>query len=110
MSKSNSYTWPDNVFFETEADKDFAKLDHSQQLVVFKAIKKVATNPRPSPDGYGKPLSGNLMGYCKIKLRDYGIRIIYKLVPPDSDNMSIIIIGMRSDEKVYEDAMNRISK
>ena len=26
MSKSNSYIWPDNVFFETEADKDFAKI------------------------------------------------------------------------------------
>ena len=47
MSKSNSYTWPDNVFFETEADKDFAKLDHSQQLVVFKAIKKSLPIPDP---------------------------------------------------------------
>lgn len=109
MSKSNSFNWPDNVVFTIEADKDFAGLDNSQRLVVFKAIKKVASNPRPQPEGYGKPLSGKLAGYCKIKLRDYGIRVIYTLVPPESDNMRIIIVGLRSDEKVYEDAIKRIN-
>ena len=109
MSKSNSYKWPDNVVFTPEADKDFEDLDNSQRLVVFKAIKKVASNPRPQPVGYGKPLSGKLAGYCKIKLRDYGIRVIYTLVPPESENMKVIIIGMRSDEKVYDDAVKRIN-
>ncbi len=109
MSKSNNYDWPDNVVFEPEADKDFADLDNSQRLVVFKAIKKVALNPKPLPEGYGKPLSGKLAGYCKIKLRDYGIRVIYKLVPPDSENMKIVIIGMRCDEMVYGDAIKRIN-
>ena len=108
MSRSNKYTWPDNVIFEPEAERDFAVLDNSQRLVVFKAIKKVASNPKPRPEGYGKPLSGNLTGCCKIKLRDYGIRIIYRLVPPDSENMDIIIIGMRSDNEVYEMAAKRL--
>ena len=108
MSQSNKYIWPDNVVFEPEAEKDFAALDNSQRLVVFKAILKVATNPQPRPEGYGKPLSGNLTGCCKIKLRDYGIRIIYRLAPPDSDNMDVIIIGMRSDNEVYEMAADRL--
>ena len=108
MSKSNKFKWPDNVSFTPEADDDFASLDNTQRLVVFKAIKKVASNPKPRPDGYGKPLAGKLSGYCKIKLRDYGIRIIYKLVPPDSDNMNIVIIGMRSDNEVYNIAMDRL--
>ena len=68
----------------------------------------IASNPKPRPEGYGKPLSGNLTGYCKIKLRDYGIRIVYRLVPPDSENMDIIIIGMRSDNEVYEMAVERL--
>ena len=108
MSQSNKIIWPDNVFFEPEAEKDFAGLDHSQRLFVFKAILKVASNPRPRPEGYGKPLAGSLVGCCKIKLRDYGIRIIYRLVPPDSENMDIIIIGMRSDNEVYEMAAKRL--
>ena len=108
MSQSNKYIWPDNVVFEPDAEKDFAALDNSQRLVVFKAILKVASNPKPRPEGYGKPLSGNLAGCCKIKLRDYGIRIIYRLAPSDSDNMDVIIIGMRSDNEVYEMAAERL--
>ena len=108
MSRSNKFTWPDNVIFESEAEKDFEALDNSQRLVVFKAIVKVAVNPRPRPEGYGKPLAGKLTGCCKIKLRDHGIRIIYRLVPPDSDNMDIIIVGMRQDDEVYEIAGNRL--
>lgn len=108
MSKSSKYVWPNNVKFEPEAENDFASLDNSQRIVVFKAIVKVASNPLPRPEGFGKPLSGNLSGCCKIKLRDHGIRIIYRLVPPDSDNMDIIIIGMRSDNEVYDMAVGRI--
>ena len=108
MSRSNKFIWPDNVFFEPEAEKDFAALDNSQRLVVFKTILKVASNPKPRPKGYGKPLSGNLTGCCKIKLRDYGIRIIYRLEPPESENMDVIIIGMRSDSEVYEMAVEKM--
>ncbi len=108
MSKSNKLSWPKNVFFEPEAENDFAALDHSQQVIVFKAILKVSENPKPRPKGYGKPLSGALSGFCKIKLRDHGIRIIYRLEPPDSDNMDIVIIGMRSDNEVYDDAIDRL--
>ncbi len=108
MSRSSNFVFPENVFFIDEALQDFLNLDRSMQIPVFKAICKVAGNPKPQPDGYGKPLSGQLSGYCKIKLRDYGIRIIYRLVPPDSDNMRIIIVGMRSDDIVYNDAEKRI--
>ena len=108
MSKSSKFKWPDNVSFEAEVASDLATLDNSQRVLVFKAILKVAANPQPRPVGYGKPLSGKLVGCYKIKLRDFGIRIIYRLVPPDSNNMDIIIIGMRCDNEVYDDAETRI--
>ena len=108
MSKSNSFSFPENVSFNAEAWDDFQALNHSLQIPVVKAICKVAENPRPRPDGYGKPLAGKLSSYCIIKLRDFGIRIIYRLDPPDSDNMNIIIIGMRKDDDVYDEAMKRI--
>lgn len=107
MSKSSKFIWSDNVCFSSKADEDFASLDNAKRIIVFKAIQNVAENPKPRPDGYGKPLSGRLAGFFKIKLRDYGIRIIYRLVPSDSDNMKIVIIGMRSDNEVYEEAAKR---
>ena len=108
MSKLNKMDFPDNVSFHESAVDDFIKLDNSLRIPVFKAICKVAANPAPHPQGYGKPLSGRLNTYYKIKLRDYGVRIIYRLVPPESDNMNIIIIGLRHDNDVYNEAVKRI--
>ena len=108
MSRSNRFVFPDNVTLIDEAENDFMNLDRSMQIPVFKAICKVAENPKPRPEGYGKPLSGNLAGFNKIKLRDYGIRVIYTLVPLDSYNMKIVIIGFRDEEKVYREAERRI--
>ncbi len=108
MSNLNKLLFPSNVTFTEEALTDFLELDHSEQIPVHRAISKVANNPRPQPYGYGKPLSGQLTGCCKIKLRELGIRIIYKLIPPVSDNMSVIIIGLRSDNEVYDKAVRRL--
>ena len=108
MSNSSDSRWPDNITFIPAAADDFLALDRSRQIQVAKAIVKVASNPYPQPRGYGKPLGRELTGYLKIKLRDAGIRIIYRLEPPDSNQMRVVIIGMRSDDEVYEDVFKRI--
>ncbi len=41
-----------------------------------------------------------------MKLRDIGIRVVYKLEYAD-ELMRIIIISTRSDEQVYKDALRR---
>ncbi|MBK5245210.1 MAG: type II toxin-antitoxin system RelE/ParE family toxin [Eubacteriaceae bacterium] len=95
-----------------EAQKDLAKIDHSQKLQVLKAIEKVSQNPLPDYEGgYGKPLSNNdttkLAGYYKIKLLKLGIRIVYGLVKED-ERMKIVVISVREDEAVYKLADKRI--
>lgn len=97
-----------------EALDDLKKLDGSQQKLVRKSILKVATNPQPSSEGgYGKPLrntpSSNLTGMLKIKLRNSGLRIVYRIVRMD-EKMLIIIIGTRADNEVYKEAVRRITK
>ncbi len=97
-----------------EAETDLRELDHSQQLQVVKAIKKVSNNPLPITEGgYGKPLgshlTGNLTGYLKIKLKRLGIRVVYRLVV-EKEIMRIIIISIREDEKVYRMIQERINK
>ena len=99
------------VVYHPEAKEDLRHLDGSQRIQVIKAIRKIAANPLPkSEGGYGKPLgnkNGNdLTGYLKMKLLAAGIRVVYKLVRTETQ-MLIVVIGMRSDEEVYEIAKKR---
>lgn len=105
-------TW--NIEFLEEAKKDLKKLDHSVQLQVVKGIEKVRKNPLPTDKGgYGKPLGNkngiNLTNLLKIKFRDLGIRVVYKLEYVD-DIMKIIVISARTDEAVYKEVAKRREK
>ena len=60
------------------------KLERSASLQVLKGIQKVSRNPLPVQEGgYGKPLGNkngaNLTNLLKIKFRDLGIRVVYKV-------------------------------
>ena len=101
-----------NVDYIPQAANDLNKLDHSNQTVVLKAIDKVSTNPLPlSEGGYGKPLGtknqSKLSGLLKIKLKKSGIRVIYKLIRTER-TMTILIIGIRSDNQVYKEVKKRL--
>ena len=97
-----------------EVNEDYEELDKIQKRLVDKAIFKVMQNPLPKNEGgYGKPLGNkgnvNLAGCYKIKLRDSGIRIVYRLQRTEH-GMEIIIIGMRDSAEVYDLAAKRIEK
>ncbi len=105
-------TW--GIEFLEEAEKDLRKLDHSAQIQVLKGIRKVSQNPLSVEEGgYGKPLGNksgtNLTSLMKIKLRDLGIRIVYKVIQVDGI-MKIIVISARTDEQVYKEAAKRRDK
>jgi len=95
------------------AAEELAKLDGSVRKIVLKGILKVAQNPRPqSEGGYGKPLGnkgGNdLTGLLKIKYRDIGIRVVYKLVEDErTHEMFVLVISARADNEVYDLAGKR---
>lgn len=97
-----------------EAAKDLKNLAGNQRLLVVKAIDKVLQNPLPmSEGGYGKPL-GNKQGndlsvFLKIKLRNAGIRVVYKLIRTETE-MLVVVIGARADDEVYEAAQHCIKK
>jgi mRNA interferase RelE/StbE len=102
---------PWTIEFTNEAQKDKARLDRTQRIQIDKAIYKVSKNPLPqSEGGYGKPLgnkhSQNLTGLLKIKLKQLGIRVVYKLVR-DGEIMKIIVVAARADDEVYDIANRR---
>ena len=94
-----------------EAKKDLKRLDRGVQTQVIKGIKKVAQNPVSIHEGgYGKPLGNknntDLTGLFKIKYRDLGIRVVYRLEYTET-MMKIIVISARTDEQVYKEALRR---
>ena len=95
-----------------EAQKDYSQLDNGVKKQVLAGILKVSKAPLPSPEGYGKPLgnknNNNLTGLLKIKFRDIGIRVVYKLVEDEKTHeMYILIISARADSEVYDLAGKR---
>lgn len=105
-------TW--SVEFLEEAKKDMKKLERSASLQVLKGIQKVSRNPLPVQEGGdGKPLGNkngaNLTNLLKIKFRDLGIRVVYK-VERVEDVMKIIVVSARTDEQVYREAARRREK
>ena len=91
--------------------KDMKKLDQSAQIQVLKGISKVSQNPLPAEEGgYGKPLGNksgtNLTNFLKIKFRDLGIRVVYK-VERVNGIMKIIVVSARTDEQVYREASKK---
>lgn len=105
-------TW--NIEFLDEAEKDMKKLDHSAQIQVLKGLRKVGQNPLPAEEGgYGKPLGNkngiHLTKLMKIKFRNLGIRVVYKVERVDGV-MKIIVVSARTDEQVYKEAVKRREK
>ena len=93
-----------------EVQEVLNKLDRGKRKQVLKAIDRVSQNPLPqSEGGYGKSLGKNLTGCYKIKLRNAGIRIVYRLQRTEH-GMEIVIIGMRESAEVYDLAAKRIEK
>ena len=105
-----------SIEFLEEAEKDMRKLDRSAQVQVqvLKGIRKVSQNPLSIEEsGYGKSLGNksgvNLTNLMKIKFRDLGIRVVYKVERADGV-MKIIVVSARTDEQVYKEAAKRRKK
>ena len=102
------------INFIPEALTDMKKLDHSVRPQVVKGIQKASQNPVSIyQGGYGKPLGNkdgsNLTGLFKIKFRGIGIRVVYS-VEEKQGVMTIIIVSVRADNQVYQEASKRKSK
>ena len=99
------------IEFLPEALSDLARIDKAVRARITKGINKILQNPvAKSKSGYGKPLRNqkgkDLSGLYKIKFRDIGIRVVYSLKEEDGI-MTVIIVGARADDEVYDEAYKR---
>ena len=100
-----------SIQYTKRAKLDLKMLDGSVRTQVTTAIRKVSQNPLPRQEGgYGFALGNksgfNLSGYYRIKLKRIGIRVVYRLERTEK-GMKIVVIGARSDNEVYAEALRR---
>lgn len=85
-------------------EEDFKSIDkHTRKIILKLVFKKLSQDP----ENYGSPLSGSFKGYWKLRAGDY--RVIYRIVK-EKILVLVIKVGIRRDEKVYKDLINRLNK
>jgi mRNA interferase RelE/StbE len=95
--------------FTPSSHKDYDRLDGSVRQIVNKKLEDLEERA----DEIGELLSGNLAGCREIKLRDAGIRIIYKITAEKVDILTIvdvITIFRRDSEAVFNVVEQRIGQ
>ena len=97
------------IIFAAGAIKEYKKLDNSIIGIVNKAIDDLEFRA----DEVGKPLKGNLYGCKEKKLRNKGIRIIFRIVDNRVDILRIVyILAIQNRERdtVFKIATKRNNK
>ena len=100
------------IHFDPDAVKEYERLDGSVVAIVNKAIDEL----KDRADEVGKPLGNKrtqkLVGCKEIKLRDAGIRIIFKITNDKVDVLSIVYvlaISRRDKDSVFSTATIRLT-
>jgi mRNA interferase RelE/StbE len=99
------------LIFLPDAAKEYQKLDNSQLVAVNKSLTELVERA----DQIGKPLSNRgkvrLAGCKEIKLREYGIRIIFRITSRQAEILKVVIIaaiGKRAGNEVFNAAGRRL--
>ena len=91
------------VTYHPEVKKDFAKLGQREATAILKLIdERIA---RGEPDKLGKPLSGALKGYRRM--RTGHTRVVYR-VHADKVEILVVAVGMRRDDEIYQTSGKRV--
>ena len=91
------------VIYHHDAKQDLNDLGVPRAQRILRVVEERIINGEPEKSG--KPLTGNLAGYRRIRTGD--TRIVYKVIE-DRVHIYIIAIGNRRDEEVYELAVKRL--
>jgi len=90
------------VLDELVFEKDFKRIDKSDQKKIVRAIRnKLTTRPKK----FGEPLSGAFSCLWKLRLGRY--RIIYE-IEEDKVQVYVVIVGFRRNAEVYKKLISRL--
>ncbi len=87
-------TW--SIEFDNAAAKEFRKLDKQTQRDILKYLReRIATDE--DPRRFGKPLSRNLAGLWRYRIRDY--RLVCNI---EGDKLVVLVLRAAHRREVYE--------
>lgn len=81
-------------------EEDIPALNRKIQQRISKAIEARLTT---EPERYGRPLTGTLKGYWKLRTGDY--RVVYKIVESD-----VFILGILHRKEIYREIKKRLKR
>lgn len=94
-------------FLNRDVEKEYQKLDGSQRRLVRIAVAKLKTRA----DEIGTLLHGELAGCKKIKWRNAGLKMVFRIREDGMVEIAeIVAIGRRDRSEVYKTAVGRLSK
>ena len=99
------------VIFFPQAEKEFQALDGSVKLIVVKKIEALKYRADEIGEECHNTHYANLSGCRRIKFREAGIRIIYRITDQRVDVLQIIhivTIGRKADNEAYQTAASRL--
>ena len=85
-------------------EEDFVRFDIHTRVRITKAIRSKLTT---HPTEFGKPLTGPLRGYWRLRVDAY--RVIYRV---EQHRLVVLVIkvGVRRDAQIYTEAIPRLRK
>lgn len=92
------------LFHPLVLKEDFPQIDTSEQIKILKAIRRKLSF---DPSAFGKPLTGELKGYWRLRVGEY--RVIYR-IERSRIEVYVIKIGMRRDFEVYGEMLKRLKR
>ena len=91
------------VTYHPDVKNDFAKLGKHESTTIMRVIdERIAGG---EPDKLGKPLSGALKGFRRIRTGQ--TRIVYRVYEAKIEIL-IVAVGMRRDDEIYDSATSRV--
>ena len=91
------------VILHPDVESDLRELGTKDSRIIVGVLEQRIANGEP--DKLGKPLSGELVGYRRI--RSGHLRIIYRI---DGKKIEVFVIaaGLRRDDEIYKIALKRL--
>lgn len=85
-------------------EEDFKSLSPFQQKIILDAAgKKLSVDPK----AYGKPLSGEFVGFWRLRVGDY--RVVYQIFEKQIV-VYVLKVGIRRDNRIYRELFSRLRK
>lgn len=94
-------TW--SVIVHPDVEGDLRNLGTRDSRIIINVLEQRIANGEP--DKIGKPLSGDLAGFRRI--RSGHLRIVYR-VEGTKIQVFVIAVGMRRDDEIYKIAVKRL--